>query len=274
MAGAGGVGADQNVAAVAVHVGDLRQRHVQHRDVVGGGVRARVPRPEHASQRFAGGVEEAQQRVIAERLLPRLGRRTASPSGTPRSWRPNRAPARRPRTRPPSRTASRSVSPACAQASSRACARATRSRASAASSSASSTRHAVGSDATGPNRSGWLRSTAKSEMASPPSASITARSSATRPGSCPDPAAATTPTHPTSPPSGQSRPPRRPAAAHPHAPPRHTSQLECRAGLVCAGWSTYVVCQRRGGAAAVGVSTLDGTWTPLPFGCTSVGFCR
>jgi hypothetical protein len=38
VAGASGVGADQDVAAVAVSVGHLRQRHVQHRDVVGGGV--------------------------------------------------------------------------------------------------------------------------------------------------------------------------------------------------------------------------------------------
>ena len=81
---------------------------------------------------------------------------------------------------------SRPVSAACAQATSRAWARATRRRVSASSSSAASTRHAVGSDATEPNRSTWLRNTARSEMASPPSASITARSSATRPGSCPE----------------------------------------------------------------------------------------
>jgi len=49
----------------------------------------------------------------------------------------------------------------------------------------SSTRHAVASEATDPNRSPWLRSTARSAIASPPSASITARSTATRPGSCP-----------------------------------------------------------------------------------------
>ena len=37
----------------------------------------------------------------------------------------------------------------------------------------------VGVDATSPNSSGWLRSTAKSEMASPPSAIITATSANT-----------------------------------------------------------------------------------------------
>ena len=41
--------------------------------------------------------------------------------------------------------------------------------------------------ATGPNTSAWSRSTARSAMASPPSASITARSVAIRPGSCPVP---------------------------------------------------------------------------------------
>ena len=35
-----------------------------------------------------------------------------------------------------------------------------------------------------PNSSGWSRSTARSEIASPPSASITATSASTRPGSC------------------------------------------------------------------------------------------
>ena len=47
----------------------------------------------------------------------------------------------------------------------------------------SSTRHAVGSDATDPNRSGWSRSTLRSDRLVPPSATITARSTSTRPGS-------------------------------------------------------------------------------------------
>lgn len=46
---------------------------------------------------------------------------------------------------------------------------------------------AVGVEATGPNTSPWSRSTARSAIASPPSASITARSVAVRPGSCPVP---------------------------------------------------------------------------------------
>lgn len=50
-----------------------------------------------------------------------------------------------------------------------------------------STRQAVGVEATGPNTSRWSRSTARSAIASPPSASVTARSTATRPGSCPVP---------------------------------------------------------------------------------------
>ena len=48
----------------------------------------------------------------------------------------------------------------------------------------STTRNTVGSDATGPNRSGWLRSTAMSARQSPPSASDTARWVSTTPGSC------------------------------------------------------------------------------------------
>ena len=81
---------------------------------------------------------------------------------------------------------SRSVSAARAHTISRACALALRRRLRASPSNAASTRHAVGSEATGPNRSLWLRSTTGSEMASPPSASSKARSSTTRPGSCPD----------------------------------------------------------------------------------------
>jgi hypothetical protein len=76
----------------------------------------------------------------------------------------------------------RPVSPAWAQATSRARARATRSRASAGPSRALSSRHTVDADATGPNSSSWPRSTARSAIASPPSASITATSSAIRPG--------------------------------------------------------------------------------------------
>jgi len=50
---------------------------------------------------------------------------------------------------------------------------------------ASNVRHAVAVEATGPNRSACSRKTFKSEMQSPPSASITARSRSTWPGSWP-----------------------------------------------------------------------------------------
>jgi hypothetical protein len=46
---------------------------------------------------------------------------------------------------------------------------------------------AVGAEATEPNTSVWSRSTARSARGSPPSASITARSVAIHPGSCPIP---------------------------------------------------------------------------------------
>ena len=49
----------------------------------------------------------------------------------------------------------------------------------------SMTRHAVESDATPPNRSGWSLRAPRSHNASPPSASITAKSRRTTPGSCP-----------------------------------------------------------------------------------------
>ena len=45
-------------------------------------------------------------------------------------------------------------------------------------------RDTVGSDATCPNRSGWLRTTARSDRQSPPNAIATARSSTILPGSC------------------------------------------------------------------------------------------
>lgn len=51
------------------------------------------------------------------------------------------------------------------------------------SSIASSSRHAVGCDATGPNRAGWSRIGARSEQYPPPWAAITARSTSTRPES-------------------------------------------------------------------------------------------
>ncbi len=145
-----------------------------------------LPGAQHAGQGFAGGVEEAQQRVVAERLLPGLGRRLLlRVADHDRGVHVEHQPGDR-RTRPPSRTAAgRSRPPAPTPPPAPAPGRpaagpAPRRR------SPASTRHAVGSEATAPNSSGWLRSTARSAIASPPSASITARSTATRPGSCPD----------------------------------------------------------------------------------------
>ena len=48
------------------------------------------------------------------------------------------------------------------------------------------TRKAVEPEATGPNSDAWSRSARRSARQSPPSASITARSRTTRPGSCPE----------------------------------------------------------------------------------------
>jgi hypothetical protein len=60
--GSGAVGADQDVGAVPVGVGDLRECLVEHRDVVGGGVGAGVPGPQPAGQRLARVGPEAQRR--------------------------------------------------------------------------------------------------------------------------------------------------------------------------------------------------------------------
>lgn len=62
----GAVGADEDAGAVTVGVGDLGQGRVQDGDVVGGGVGTGVARPQHSGQGFAGVVQEAQQRVVAE----------------------------------------------------------------------------------------------------------------------------------------------------------------------------------------------------------------
>ncbi len=65
----GAVGADEDVGAVAVGVGDLGQSRVQDGDVVRGGVGAGVARPQHTGQGLAGVVQEAQHRVVAEAAL-------------------------------------------------------------------------------------------------------------------------------------------------------------------------------------------------------------
>jgi hypothetical protein len=74
----------------------------------------------------------------------------------------------------------------CAQATRPAAARAPRIAATASPSPArtSTSRDTVGSEATGPNSSGWARTTATSARQSPPSAIAAARSSTTLPGSC------------------------------------------------------------------------------------------
>lgn len=166
-----------------VHVGDLRQGQVQDLDVVGGGVRPGVARAQHPGQGLAGGIQEAEQRVVAELIFHVLAADCFSEwhttiEASTSSTRPGTGlPAPIEVGSPPRSSA------VCAQASSRALARACRSSASRAVSIPSSTRHAVASEATGPNRPAWSRSTARSAMASPPSASITARSTATRHGS-------------------------------------------------------------------------------------------
>ena len=76
-----------------------------------------------------------------------------------------------------------SGAPPAAHAAARALALPARSPSSSSSSIESITRHAVGPDATRPNRSGWSRSTRRSARLSPPSANVTARSTSTQPGS-------------------------------------------------------------------------------------------
>ena len=81
----------------------------------------------------------------------------------------------------------RSGTPASSHARERARACAARSRSSPPGSRAiaSITRNAVASEATAPNSGAWSRTVRRSHNASPPSASMTARSRITRPGSCP-----------------------------------------------------------------------------------------
>jgi hypothetical protein len=93
----------------------------------------------------------------------------------------------------------RPASPRSSQARSRATARTCFTLSRVTESTLSSTRQQVAGDATRPNRPGWFRCPARSAIASPPSASITATSTSTRPGGCADrrtratPAAASNP---------------------------------------------------------------------------------
>jgi hypothetical protein len=71
MGGAAGVGADQQ-RLVAGELGELRERQVDHLDVVGGAVGAGVARPEDPGQGLAGAiaaVQEGDQRVETEAAL-------------------------------------------------------------------------------------------------------------------------------------------------------------------------------------------------------------
>jgi len=70
----GAVGTDQDRGAVTVLVGDLRDRHVSDRDMVGGGVRSSVAVTQQTSEDLVGVVQETHQRVIAEGALERLVR--------------------------------------------------------------------------------------------------------------------------------------------------------------------------------------------------------
>ncbi len=82
-----------------------------------------------------------------------------------------------------SRITSAGAAPA-AHARALACARAARTRSSSASPTDNSTRRAVETDATSPNSAGCDPNATRSDTHRPPSASITARSQNTRPGSC------------------------------------------------------------------------------------------
>ncbi|EXU62698.1 hypothetical protein Z951_40135 [Streptomyces sp. PRh5] len=62
----GAVGADEQVGAVTVGVGDLGEGRIQDGDVIGRCVGSGVARPEQAGESLAGVVQEAQHRVVAE----------------------------------------------------------------------------------------------------------------------------------------------------------------------------------------------------------------
>ena len=114
--------------------------------------------------------------------------------------------ARRPRPRPSARSAPRIP-------------------ASSASPTESSTRRAVETDAISPNSDACPANAARSETHRPPSASITARSQNTRPGSCPTAAracsASASEDHPQPQPSSHQRQQRRPRPRRQTRPVRH-----------------------------------------------------
>ena len=69
VARTGTVDAQQDLDRLDVRRGDLLKRGVGDRDLVGGGVRAGVPRAQLAAQRFAGLIAVGQHRVKAEAAL-------------------------------------------------------------------------------------------------------------------------------------------------------------------------------------------------------------
>ena len=183
VGGAGGVGAGQQPGPGRVtepRAGLLRQgcpSQVEHGDVVGGGVGARVAGPQQTGQRLPtghlGSVQEAEQGVEPERLLPGRGSvlllavrdrdrgvevqtQPASRSG-PAPAAHAAARARRPAPRTGPRDEPDRPGPAPAT---------------------------VVVDATGPCRSWRSVNTLMPLIASAPSATATARSQNTRPGAC------------------------------------------------------------------------------------------
>lgn len=66
LRGSGAVGADEDVGAVSVGVGDLRESVVQNRDVVRGRVGSGVPGPQPPGHALAGVGQETHQGVEAE----------------------------------------------------------------------------------------------------------------------------------------------------------------------------------------------------------------
>jgi hypothetical protein len=65
----GTVSADQDRGAIAVFIRDLRDGQVGDRDVIGGGVRPGVAVAQQTGEGLVGVVQEAEQRVIAKRLV-------------------------------------------------------------------------------------------------------------------------------------------------------------------------------------------------------------
>ena len=144
MAGAGGIDAQQQLDALDVLGGDLRQRLLGHRDLIGGGVRAGVAGAQLAGQRLTGLIGVGQHRVKAVAALE--GRPAPSFS----EWLPISVASRS--------IVKRSGAPASFHTRARAAACAARSHSIASGSLAiwSITRNAVESDATAPNKSALI----------------------------------------------------------------------------------------------------------------------